>query len=112
MTRKWSRKRGSKGFRLSTGPPNRPMNLSGRGGHIRVYNTGSWVVPPDRRHPACHLFAVDDEGAEYLLDIAFDEGVKVGDQTLLDLASKDVENRLKSASGLTRGARKALDWLS
>ncbi len=60
-------------------------------GSIRVYNTGGWIAHRGEGHPACHIFAVDDEGGEYMLDISF-SGVKVGEDLLIDLASKDVEN--------------------
>jgi hypothetical protein len=58
---------------------------------IRVYNTGGWIAHQGEGHPACHIFAVDDECEEYMLDISF-KGVKVGEDLLIDLASKDVEN--------------------
>ncbi len=64
---------------------------------VRVYNTGAWVVPAGGGHPASYLFAVDEGGEEYLIDMVFDkEKVKVGDDPLIDLASKDVEHRLEA----------------
>ncbi len=63
------------------------------GGRTRVYNCGAWVVSTTGQHPACHLFAIDDEGEEYLLDISFGENVKVGEETLLHLAAQDIEHR-------------------
>lgn len=62
---------------------------------VRVYNCGSWVVDGPRQHPACHLFAVREDGEEYLLDVAFGEEVKVGEDRLLGLAARDAEHRLE-----------------
>lgn len=61
-------------------------------GSIRVYNCGGWVIYDRRNHPACHLFAVDSNGEEYLMDISY-KNVKVEDRLLLDLAAEDAENR-------------------
>lgn len=70
---------------------------------IRVYNTGGWVVPAGGGHPASYIFAVDESGEEYLIDIAFDrERVRVGDDALLDLASRDVEHRLEAVDNNVR----------
>jgi hypothetical protein len=68
---------------------------------IDVYNCGAWVVDGPDHHPACHLFAVDEDGKEHLLDLSFGD-VKVGDDTLLGLAAKDAEHRLKVVN---RGVR-------
>jgi hypothetical protein len=38
---------------------------------IRIYNTGAWVADVKDKHPACHIFAVADDGKELLLDISF-----------------------------------------
>jgi len=80
---------------------------SDRGEEIRVYNCGSWIVSTSGQHPACHLFAVDEEGKEYLLDVSFGkdlkgEDVKVGQDTLLGLAAADVEHHL---GAVNRGVR-------
>jgi hypothetical protein len=77
------------------------LALSGNGQKIRVYNCGSWVVPPEKTHPACHLLAVDADGGEFLLDLSFD-GVKVGGESLLQLAADDVEHRTNAAGRLAR----------
>ncbi|MFO0579305.1 MAG: metallophosphoesterase [Polyangia bacterium] len=78
---------------------------------VRLFNTGAWVMDggedssPSRgpNHPATHLFAVDDGGREYLLDVSF-AGVQSDEYgpTLLDLASRDYENRQRASSQVTR----------
>jgi hypothetical protein len=83
---------------------------------IRVYNCGGWVVEPKGRrqqppHPTCHLFAVDEEGEEYLLDIVFDERAKVGDETVLKLASDDAEHRLEMVGHGVRAVGGALGFV-
>jgi hypothetical protein len=60
---------------------------------IRIANTGGWIVESKERHPACHLFAVDDSGAEYMLDISYRD-IKIGKELLLDIAERDYEHRL------------------
>jgi hypothetical protein len=52
---------------------------------VRVYNCGGWVVYDPADHPACHVFAVDSHGEEYLADLSFAD-VKVGDVSLLETA--------------------------
>jgi len=59
---------------------------------IRVYNTGGWTVGNPKSHPACQVFAVDEHGEEYLLDVSFKD-VRVGGDNLLELAGRDAENR-------------------
>jgi hypothetical protein len=78
---------------------------------IDVYNCGAWVVDDSERHPACHLFAVDDEGKEYLLDLAFGDEVTVADEPLLVLAARDAEHRLKVVSAPVRAFGEALGFL-
>jgi hypothetical protein len=73
------------------------------GGRIRLYNTGGWVVLSRDDHPACHLFAIGEDGEEYLLDVSF-KGVRVGEDSLLDLAAKDLEHRLNSIQRVKRAA--------
>jgi UDP-2,3-diacylglucosamine pyrophosphatase LpxH len=58
---------------------------------MRIYNTGTWIVTKPRDHPPCHVFAVDEDGGEYLLDVTY-KGVKAGDQLLLDFARTDYED--------------------
>lgn len=62
------------------------------GENIRVYNSGGWVVHNKEDHPACHLFAVDEDGEEYLVDVSF-KNVKVEGTSILELAAEDAENR-------------------
>ena len=79
---------------------------------IRIYNTGGWVVPAGGGHPACHLYAVDEKGEEYLLDLAFGEDVKVDkDTTLLRLAANDVEHRLEAVESSVRNIGEGLRFL-
>jgi len=53
-------------------------------------------------HPACHLFAVDENEQEYLLDVSFipkgeeNNYLKVGKDSLLKYAADDAENRKPS----------------
>jgi hypothetical protein len=74
---------------------------------IRVYNCGAWVVEGSHQHPACHLFAVREDGEEFLLDVSFDRGpsgeeVKVGEDRLLSLAAEDAEHRRGAVSANVR----------
>ncbi len=45
-------------------------------------------------HPACHVFAVDASGKEYMLDMSYKE-IKIGDEFLLSIAEREYENRLE-----------------
>lgn len=78
------------------------------GPEIRVYNTGGWVCHNKDDHPTCHIFAVDMAGQEYLADISF-EGVQVEDQSLLELAATDAENKSKNVSKLLKLALDMFD---
>ena len=71
------------------------------GGRIRLYNCGGWVVNNKKDHPACHLFAVGEDGEEYLVDVSY-KGVEVEGESLLKLAAKDAENRQNSVSKALR----------
>ena len=71
---------------------------------IRIYNCGGWSMHADENyHPACHLFAVDENGQEYLLDVSFvptdteNSYLKVGEDSLLKYAADDAENHKASA---------------
>ena len=66
-------------------------NLDGLNSPIRVYNTGGWTTHKMDDHPACHIFAVDISGNEYMLDISFNK-VMVGDEELIKIAGQDAEN--------------------
>lgn len=76
-------------------------NISHEVDSIRVYNTGGWIAHEGEGHPACHIFAVDDKGKEYMLDVSF-KGVEVGDEYLLDLAAKDLENHSRISSNILK----------
>lgn len=78
------------------------------GSEVRLYNTGGWVVLGENDHPACHLFAVGENGEEYLLDVSFGEQW-VGNDRLLKLAGQDFEHRLTRVGRATRAITK---WLS
>ena len=55
-----------------------PQFIRGWRGWGRIYNCGGRVMHNDKNyHPACHIFAVDEEGDEYLLDVSH-KGVKAG----------------------------------
>ena len=69
--------------------------------NIRIYNTGGWVVNNPQDHPVCHIFAVDNNCDEYLLDVSY-KGVKVGNETLLKLAARDNENHNRNTSRVLR----------
>ncbi|MGO9569613.1 MAG: metallophosphoesterase [Desulfomonilaceae bacterium] len=56
---------------------------------IRIYNTGAWVVDESGQHPPCHIFAVDEDGEEYMADISFNS-VSIDGEFLLSLAGKEV----------------------
>ncbi len=61
---------------------------------IRIANTGGWIVESKDRHPACHVFAVDASGKEYILDMSYKD-IKIGDEFLLSIAEREYENRLE-----------------
>lgn len=79
-------------------PGESPLPSDGR---ISLYNCGGWVVHGDEGHPACHIFAIDDDGDEYLLDVSYKD-VYVGEAPLLDLASRDFENHQLNTSRIAR----------
>ncbi|MFX1346902.1 MAG: metallophosphoesterase [Promethearchaeota archaeon] len=68
---------------------------------LRIFNCGAWVVHSKDRHPPCHVFAVDEAGKEYLLDVSF-KGVNMLGMSLLELAAKDFENRSNAISAIIR----------
>lgn len=69
--------------------------------NVRIFNCGAWVVHDEKNHPPCHVFAVDNPGNEYLLDVSFKD-VKMLDTSLLKLAATDFENHSESVSRLLR----------
>jgi hypothetical protein len=56
---------------------------------IRIYNTGAWVVDETDQHPPCHIFAVDEKGREYMLDVSYDSEI-VGEEKLVSMAGEEV----------------------
>lgn len=75
-------------------------------GNMRVYNTGGWVTYDIEDHPTCYLFALDEEGTEYLLDVSFKE-VDLNGNLLLKATSESSESQMKSASN---ALQELLDW--
>lgn len=71
---------------------------------IRIYNCGGWVMHADEHyHPACHLFAVDDDGEEYMLDVSFrSKDLEIDGESLLKVAAEDAENRQKTVNRILR----------
>jgi hypothetical protein len=53
----------------------------------------------DLYHPTCHIFAVDEEGEEYLFDVSFKDATVDG-ESLLELAARDAENRSEGMSAV------------
>lgn len=54
-------------------------------------------------HPACHLFAVDDDGEEYMLDVSFkSKDLEIDGESLLKVAAEDAENRQKTVNRILR----------
>jgi UDP-2,3-diacylglucosamine pyrophosphatase LpxH len=68
---------------------------------MRLYNTGSWVVHNEADHPPCHLFAVDQNGEEYLMDISFKDIPVEGGQ-LLEVAARDAEHKKSRVNRVVR----------
>jgi UDP-2,3-diacylglucosamine pyrophosphatase LpxH len=66
--------------------------LKHEGKNVRIYNTGGWGTTSETNHPACHIFAVDLAGKEYMLDVSY-EGVDVLGKSLIEIAAKDAEDR-------------------
>ena len=75
--------------------------FEGRDINIRVYNLGGWVVHNKDDHTACHVFAVDDNGDDYLLDMSFND-VSEDNRPILEQAAEDSENRQRGTSRLLR----------
>lgn len=79
------------------------------GGKVRIYNSGGWVVHSPKDHPACHIFIVDENGEEYLLDVSY-KGVDVGGDDLIKLAAKDNENHGKRAGRIVGFVKSLKFW--
>ncbi|MFO0573204.1 MAG: metallophosphoesterase [Polyangia bacterium] len=71
----------------------------------RLYNTGGWVVHNQLEHPPTQLFAVDEAGTEYILDVGF-RGVRLSPDDprteIITLAAEDAEHRASTISRLLR----------
>jgi hypothetical protein len=74
---------------------------------MRIANTGGWLVESTKRHPACHLFAVDEHGNDYFLDVSYRD-IRVGQDLMLDLAERQVNRRL---SRVGAGAGHIIDYV-
>lgn len=70
---------------------------NGQERNIHIFNCGSWVVHHRDDHPPCHVFAVEANGTEYLLDVSF-RNVRMVNRELINLAALDYENH-RSAVG-------------
>lgn len=66
--------------------------LQGEKSNIRLYNTGGWSTTNKENHPACHIFAVSQEGEEFMLDVTYKD-VEILGKSLVELASQDAEDR-------------------
>ena len=71
------------------------------GTNIRIYNLGSWVARNENSHPPCHVFAVDNNGDEMMLEISFNT-VKILGQSIMKLAAADFENRYNAIGWFAR----------
>lgn len=74
------------------------LSLPG-GRDMRVYNTGGWVSYDIEDHPTCYLFAVGDDGTEYLLDVSFKEAYLNGNLLLKTTSDSSESQKQKSKSG-------------
>lgn len=77
------------------------------GGALRAYNTGGWVTYDLEDHPTCYLFAVDEAGEEYLLDVSFKE-VNLDENLLLKAVSQNANDRRENAG---RAFGDLLEWM-
>lgn len=77
------------------------------GGSLRAYNTGGWVTYDLEDHPTCYLFAVDEAGEEYLLDVSFKE-VNLDENLLLKAVSQNANDRRENAG---RAFGDLLEWM-
>ncbi len=66
------------------------------GKSMRVYNTGGWVTYDVEDHPTCYLFALDEDGTEYLLDVSFKE-VDLDGSLLLKATSDSSKSQKQKA---------------
>ncbi len=71
------------------------------GGILRAYNCGGWVTYDVEDHPTCYVFAVDEDGTEYLLDVSFKE-VNLDGNLLLRATSDSAEGQRERAGNALR----------
>lgn len=71
------------------------------GGELRVYNTGGWVTYDIADHPTCYLFALGEDGTEYLLDVSFKE-VNLDGNLLLRATSDNARSQREKAGNTMR----------
>ena len=76
------------------------------GENMRVYNTGGWVTYDVEDHPTCYLFALDEHGTEYLLDVSFKE-VDLDGNLLLKTTSDSSKSQKQKARNALGGL---LEW--
>ena len=69
--------------------------------NMRVYNTGGWVTYDVEDHPTCYLFALDEDGIEYLLDVSFKE-VDLDGNLLLRATSDSAESQRQKVGNTLR----------
>lgn len=77
------------------------------GVNLRAYNTGGWVTYDLEDHPTCYLFAADETGEEYLLDVSFKE-VNLDENLLLKAVSQNANDRRENAG---RALGDLLEWM-
>ena len=75
--------------------------MDGSGRKVGLYNTGAWIVPNERCHPACQVFVVDGDGAEHVLDVSFQD-VMDGSGRLVSRAAAIAEARWDALSHVQR----------
>lgn len=74
------------------------------GGNLRAYNCGGWVTYDVEDHPTCYVFAVGEDGKEYMLDVSFKE-VNLGGNLLLRATSDSAESHREKAGNMLRDLR-------
>ena len=70
------------------------------GGEMRAYNCGGWVTYDVEDHPTCYVFAVDEDGTEYLLDVSFKDVDLDGNQLLQATSDNARSQRERAGNGL------------
>lgn len=71
------------------------------GNEIRAYNCGGWVTYDIEDHPTCYVFAVGEDGTEYLLDVSFKE-VNLDGNLLLRATSDNAGSQREKAGNALR----------